>query len=177
MNWINTWADASIISLILLSGFLSFLNGFIREMFSFLAWLLSFIIALIFVDELVSLLTTLIPFMDLCISISLLTLFFINFVILEWISYLILNSIGPTPLSISERMVGVFFGFTRGGVIVILLIMLGGLTQLPSSTWWQESSWIQYFKPLVIYLRSQLPLNIATQFNFEPPPEFQLPSF
>ena len=177
MNWINNWADASIMSLILLSGFISFLNGFIREIFSFLAWLFSFIIALIFVDELTHLLTTLIPFMDLRIGVALLTLFFINFIILEWFSYLILNSIGPTPLSVSERVVGVFFGFTRGGVIVIFLMMLGGLTQLPTSTWWQESVWLQYFQPFVILLRSQLPLNIATQFNFELPPEFQLPSF
>jgi membrane protein required for colicin V production len=179
MNWINgmNWADVSIITLIFLSGMISFFYGFIEELFSFLSWSFSFLITLIFLDEMTGLLTSVISFADLRIGVAFIILFFVSFIIFKWISYLIINSIGPTPLSTSERVVGVFFGIGRGNVFVILLIFLAGLTQLPTKTVWQDSLLISYVEPVVIFLRSQLPLNIATEFNFEPPPEFQLPSF
>jgi len=179
INWINgmNWADVSIITLIFLSGMISFFYGFIEELFSFLSWSFSFVITLIFLDEMTGLLTTVISFADLRIGVALLILFFVSLVIFKWIGYLIINSIGPTPLSASERIVGALFGIARGNVIVILLILLAGLTQLPTTAGWQDSLLIHYIKPIVIFLRSELPLNIATEFNFEPPPEFQLPSF
>jgi membrane protein required for colicin V production len=179
INLINgmNWADVSIITLIFLSAMISFFYGFIEELFSLLYWSFSFIISLIFLNEMTELLTTVISFMDLRVGVAFIILFFVSFIIFKWISYLIINSIGPTPLATSERMVGVFFGLIRGLIIVILLILLAGLTQLPTKPWWQGSLLISYVEPIVIYLRSQLPLNIATEFNFEPPPEFQLPSF
>lgn len=172
------WADWSLLTLILLSTVISFFNGFVREVFSFLGWLFSFAIALWFLDELANLLKTLIPFADLRLGLSLITLFFVSFILFEWINYLLLNSIGAhTTLSLVERMVGVIFGIARGSVIVTFLIMLGGLTQLPAAAWWQQSLLIENFKPIVFVLRSQLPFEIATQFNFGPAPEQKKPRF
>jgi membrane protein required for colicin V production len=165
------WADFSIITLLLLSAVISFFQGFIKELFSFLAWLLSLVIALIFLEALVNLLTTLISFADLRVGVALITLFFVTFILLEWISYLILNSIGRTQVSIPARILAVLFGLARGGIVVTLLIMLAGLTQLPANLWWQDSVLIDKFKPIVIELRRYLPFDIATQFNFEPAPE------
>ncbi|MDM8559589.1 CvpA family protein [Candidatus Parabeggiatoa sp. HSG14] len=169
------WADFSILTLLLLSTVISFFQGFVKELFSFLAWLLSLVIALIFLEELVSLLTTLISFADLRIGVALITLFFTTFILLEWISYLILNSIGRTKVSIPARILAILFGIARGGVVITLLIMLAGLTQLPNATWWQESVFVDKFKPMVIELRRYLPLDIAMQFNFEPALEQRKP--
>ncbi|HIE02740.1 MAG TPA: CvpA family protein [Thiotrichaceae bacterium] len=171
------WADFSIIFLILLSGVLSFFNGFVRELFSFLGWLFSGIIAFIFLEELAELLMTRISFPDLRLAVALITLFLASFILLEWTNYLILNSIGRTDLSVPDRLLGVLFGISRGGVIVIFLMILAGLTQFPSTSWWQQSFLIQNFKPIVVELRSHWPLEIAIKFNFDPEPEQRLPSF
>jgi len=165
------WADLSIITIILLSAIISFFNGFFKELLSFLAWLLSFVVAIIFLDELASRLTTVIPFVDLRLTIALIILFFSGFILFEWINYLILNSIGPIQLSTPDRIFGVLFGIARGCIVVIFFLLLAGLTQIPAKTLWQESVLIPRFKPVVVELRHLLPMEIATNFNFEPAPE------
>jgi membrane protein required for colicin V production len=172
---IMNWVDFSIITLILLSATISAFNGLVKELLSLLNWLLSFIIAIIFLDELASLFTTLIPFADLRLTIALLILFFSSFILFEWINYLILNSIGPIYLSVLDRVLGVVLGIARGFVVIILLTLLAGLTKLPTASWWQESILIHRFIPVVVELRRHLPIEIATNFNFEPAPEYQPP--
>jgi membrane protein required for colicin V production len=175
------WVDFSIIAFVLLSGVISYFYGFVKELFSFLSWLLSFIIALLFLGGLDGLLTTLIPTLtpydDLRLGAALIALFFLCFLLLELISHLILNSIGPTHLSGPDRVLGVVFGVARGSVIVTWLIMLAGLTHLPAGAAWQESVLIRQFLPIVKELRSQLPSDVATKFDFDAPPELQPPSF
>ncbi|RKZ39271.1 MAG: CvpA family protein [Gammaproteobacteria bacterium] len=167
------WVDLSLIALILLSTVISFFYGFVKELFSFLSWFISFIIAFIFLDELAGLLTTFIPYADLRLGLALTSLFFISFILLEWIGYLILNSIGKTQLSIPDRFLGMVFGMARGSIIITLIILLAGLTHLPTKAIWQQSVVIHYFQPIVLELRSYWPLDIATQFNFEPPSKWK----
>ncbi|OQY47256.1 MAG: hypothetical protein B6247_26825 [Candidatus Parabeggiatoa sp. nov. 2] len=144
------WVDFSIIVFVLLSGVISYFYGFIP---------------------------TLTPYDDLRLGVALIALFFLCFLLLELISHLILNSIGPTHLSGPDRVLGVVFGVARGSVIVTWLIMLAGLTHLPAGAAWQESVLIRQFLPVVKELRSQLPSDVATKFDFDPPPELQPPSF
>ena len=86
---------------------------------------------------------------------------------------MILNSIGKTQLSIPDRFLGMVFGMARGSIIITLIILLAGLTHLPTKAIWQQSVVIHYFQPIVLELRSYWPLDIATQFNFEPPSKWK----
>jgi membrane protein required for colicin V production len=171
------WADLCILGIILLSGSISFFYSFVRELFSLLGWLLSFAVAFIFFDDLARLLTTWFPFVDLRLSISLIVLFFSTFILLEWVIYLILNSIGQTDFSWDDQIVAIIFGLLRGFVIIILFMTWAGVTHLPTSAWWNNSYFIQTFKPIVVTLRSQMPLEVAIKFNFDPPLEELPPSF
>lgn len=162
--------DSSIFIVILLSGLLSYFNGFVRELFSVLAWVLSLILALIFFQGFANLLVIVLPgFPDLRLAVALISLFFMNFILLEWLSYLILNSVGRTQISLFDRLLAVFFGMGRGCVIVTLLVLLSGLTQLPTASAWNNSILIQPFKNVAIIMRRLMPLETAKQFKFEPP--------
>ena len=170
------WVDFSIITLILLSATIGVFNGFVKEQLSLLSWSLSLLIAIIFLDELAQLFTTLVPFADLRLTIALLILFFSSFILFEWINYLIVNSIGPIQLSIPDRLLGVLFGIARGFVIIIFITLLAGLTKLPTTAGWQGSLLIhRFFVPISVEVRRYLPLEIATSFNFEFAPEHQPP--
>jgi membrane protein required for colicin V production len=159
--------DFSIFIVIMLSGLLSYFNGFVRELFSVLAWVLSLILALSFFQDLANLLIIVFPgFPDLRLAVALISLFFMTFILLEWLSYLILNSIGRTRISLFDRLLAVFFGMSRGCVIVTLLILLAGLTQLPTTNIWNNSVLIQPFKNVAIIMRRLMPLETAKQFKF-----------
>lgn len=165
------WVDVSIFALILFSSTLGFSHGFVKGVLSLIAWLFSLGVALSFVDELTHFLMILVPFSDLRVGISLTLLFITAFTITTWINYLIINSLGTHPLSGVERVLGMFFGLLRGGMMIILLILLSGLTHLPSQAeWWKESIFIQIFKPIVWILHHQFPDEVAKQFNFDSAP-------
>jgi len=159
-------ADLSIGIFILTSSVIGLFQGFVKEVLSVLAWMLSLALSLFFIKDLAQLLSLFIPFADLQIGIALTTLFFATFVLLLWVNYLIINSLGPTPLSGFERFLGGFFGLIRGAIAIIFLILLAALTQISTMPWWQEALLIQKFKLMAILLCSHLPPDMITQFNF-----------
>lgn len=167
------WLDVSIVFLILLLGYLSSFQSFVKALLSLISWSLSFIIAIFFLNDLANILTPLIPFQDLSIGVAIMMLFFISFILLKSLSYLLLSTSNENQVSILERLLSVFIGFSKAIVIVVFLIMLGGLTQLPTKPWWQNSFLMTNLKPVVTSLRSYLPIDVATQFNFDLPPEFE----
>ncbi|MCK5720404.1 MAG: CvpA family protein [Thiomargarita sp.] len=168
------WIDLSMITFILLSVIVSFFHGFIEELFSFLAWFFAFIIAFLFLDEWANLLIILVPkYMDLRLVVAFISLFLFSFILIEWINYLIINSLGGRfYLSLLNRFVATIFGFARSMVIIVAIIFLLGLSYLPTKIEWQQSILITNIKPIVVKLRSYLPFEVAIQFNFEPPPEW-----
>ncbi len=167
------WVDVSIVFLILLLGYLSYFQSFVKALLSLISWSLSFIIAILFLNDFAIILTPLIPFQDLSIGVAIMLLFFTSFILLQLLSYLLLNSFNQNQCSILERLLSVVLGFSKAIVIVIFLIMLGGLTQLPTKPWWHNSFLMINLKPVVTSLRSYLPIDVATQFNFDLPPEFE----
>lgn len=168
------WADIGIIVILLFLGMTSFSQGLVKELLSLLAWLCSFTMALVFLDDLARLLEIIIPFADLRLGVALITLFLLTLILLEWISYLVINSMKPNQLSLPDQFIGMLFGIIKGNLVIILFMMCAGVTQLPMTLWWQKSVFIQTNKPIVILLRSQLPIEIAIQFNFDPAPEQSL---
>jgi membrane protein required for colicin V production len=160
------WADLGIFSIILLTTLMSLLEGFVREILSLLAWIISLEVAVNFAPPLAYLLVQWIPLMDTRLSIALMGLFVFTFFIIAWVNYLIIRSLGYTKLSWVGRLLGIPLGLAKGSILVIFMLLLAGLTRLPATGWWQESLFIQDFKQVVQLLCRQLPLETAEQFNF-----------
>lgn len=165
------WTDLSILAVIVLSASLSLLEGFVREALSLLAWLLSLGSTLAFVNGLERLLIGFIPFVDLRLCIALISLFVSTLFVLSLVNYLIIRSIEPIRLTRWERALGIPLGAARGAILIVLLVLLAGLSQIPAMNGWQQSQYVNYFEQIAIVLRHQLPAEIAVQFNFNPPPK------
>ncbi|OQW94950.1 MAG: hypothetical protein BWK79_04130 [Beggiatoa sp. IS2] len=160
------WADLSILIIILLSVLVSLLEGFVREILSLLAWILSLEISVNFAGQLARLLMKWIPLADTCLGIALIGLFIFTFFTIAWVNYLIIRSLGYTKLSWIGRLLAIPLGLAKGSIIVVFLMLLAGLTHLPSTAWWQQSVLIQDFKQVVQLLYLQLPVDAVKQFNF-----------
>lgn len=162
-------ADFTIWVILATSAITSLFEGLTRSVLSLFAWLFSLGIALSFVDQLANSFIPFAPIPDLRISLALLVLFVGTFAIMLWLNYLIIRSMGYTELSATERWISLFFGIARGGVFVTFLVLLAGLSQMPTMTWWQQSLWIKDFQNIAALLCSLLPVEIAEQFSFTIP--------
>ena len=56
-----------------------------------------------------------------------------------------------------DRVLGAVFGFVRGGVIVLVLVLLAGLTQLPFAERWRTSALIPPFEQSARYVMCYVP--------------------
>ena len=137
--------DYCIIAVVFLSIFFGCFRGFIRELLSLIGWVLAFYTANFFTDSFYQL----IPF-NLDDSIKYIAGYFIIFIsvliIASMIIKLINKFIKSVGLGFSNFILGGFFGFTRGGLVVFVMIFLLEKTSFALNPAWENSSYIVIIK-------------------------------
>ena len=137
--------DYAIIVIILLSICFGCFRGFIRELLSLIGWFLAFYTANFFTDSLYQY----IPF-ALDETIKYITGYFIIFLLVLIFASIIIKLINKfiksVGLSFSNFILGGFFGFTRGVLIVFVMILLLEKTSFSLNPGWANSTYIPIIK-------------------------------
>jgi membrane protein required for colicin V production len=140
--------DYAIIVIILLSIFFGCFRGFIRELLSLIGWFLAFYTANFFTDSLYQY----IPF-ALDDTIKYITGYFIIFLLVLIFASIIIKLINKfiksVGLSFSNFILGGFFGFTRGVLIIFVMILLLEKTSFSLNPGWANSTYIPIIKKSV----------------------------
>jgi membrane protein required for colicin V production len=71
-----------------------------------------------------------------------------------------------TGLSSADRIFGVAFGILRGGLIILVFVVIGGMTPLPDYEWWQSSTLLQWFESTAIVIQEYIPEDM--NLSYEP---------
>ena len=140
--------DYAIIVIILLSIFFGCFRGFIRELLSLIGWFLAFYTANFFTDSVYQY----IPF-ALDDTIKYITGYFIIFLLVLIFASIIIKLINKfiksVGLSFSNFILGGFFGFTRGVLIIFVMILLLEKTSFSLNPGWANSTYIPIIKKSV----------------------------
>ncbi len=160
------WVDYVIIGIIALSSVMSLVRGFVREALSLALWILAFWVAFSFFRDLAVHLEPHISVPSARFGTAFAILFLTTLILGALVNFLIAQLVQKTGLSGTDRLLGVLFGAARGVVLVAIMVLLAGLTALPSDAWWQRSQLIPYFQELAMLLRGWLPHDIASNFTY-----------
>ena len=137
--------DYAIIVIILLSICFGCFRGFIRELLSLIGWFLAFYTANFFTDSLYQY----IPF-ALDDTIKYIAGYFIIFLLVLIFASIIIKLINKfiksVGLSFSNFILGGFFGFTRGVLIIFVMILLLEKTSFSLNPGWAKSTYIPIIK-------------------------------
>ena len=153
--------DYAIITIVVISLLIGLLRGFVKEILSLLAWIIAIWVGLTFSRRFSVILETLIEFPPARIAIAFVILLLLTLIISGVINYFADLLLQKTGLTGIDRLLGLFLGIARGGIVVALLIMLAGLTPAPEQLLWKKSNLIPYFTDLAFWLRKQIPPEIA----------------
>ncbi|MGF1525197.1 MAG: CvpA family protein [Candidatus Competibacterales bacterium] len=165
-----TWTDYIVLGIILISAIIGLWRGFVREVLALFTWVAAFTVAIAFAEPVAAQLAAYVAVPSVrtilaCGGLFLVTLFIGGVVVLVMTRLVKFTGIGGT-----DRLIGLVFGVLRGGAVVVALVMLAGLTPLPTDPWWQQSKTLPFFEGLADWVSQYLPEDLAEQFRFESDP-------
>mgnify|MGYP001594373402 FL=1 len=160
------WIDVVILALIVLSAILSLFRGFVKEAVALATWLIALWVAMTFYEELAAVLAQWIELAS-ARKITAFGLLFVAVLLLGAIVNFVAGMlVSRTGLTGTDKLLGIVFGVARGGVIVAILVLLGGLTPFPPDPWWQDSQFLDYFEEFALWMRNFLPGEIADNITY-----------
>ncbi len=139
------WADWTILAIIAISGLMSLKRGFVREAISLLTWVTAFVMARLFSPSLSVLLEPYIQTPSLRLVSAFAILFIITLIAGALVGALFSALVNATGLTNSDRVLGMGFGAVRGGLVIVVIVALLGMTPAVQDRWWLESELIPHF--------------------------------
>lgn len=140
--------DWIIIAVIALSTVMSLWRGAVREVLSLTTWVLATYVGVRFASDTAGLLAGFIENDKVRLIAAALLLGIVVLIIGgllgQWLARMI-KAIGLTGL---DRLLGLFFGFVRGVLILAVLVFFAHYTELPTESWWQSSRLMPYMDKL-----------------------------
>lgn len=164
------WLDVVILVLITLSAVLSLLRGFVREAMSLTAWILAFWFALSFAQPIAnhSFLVEHVNSPTVRTIMAFATLFLLVLAAGTVLGHLVGKLVDKTGMSSTDRTMGGVFGVARGIVLVGVVVLVAGMTQLPREPWWQGSLLMNHFEDLALWMERFLPADAQVELDFDP---------
>ena len=123
--------DICIIMVLIISGFVGYHNGFVKEIINIIIWLISIFTTFLFLDESIKIFSTLVNVQIIVNIISFLiplSIFFLIFVILFKLFF---NNLTEISNYFLDRLLGSLFGVCKG--IFFVIFCFGGLIYLFNS--------------------------------------------
>lgn len=132
-----TLFDYLVLFIFVTSIIISVMRGLFKEILSLAGWIVAFLVTITYGAKLAEFIPLEEPsFRQITAFISLL----IGTRILMGLLTMAIDSIiRASGLKLMDRGFGVLFGLARGGIIVLALMVIGGMTNLPQQPFWQHA--------------------------------------
>lgn len=159
--------DYTVLVIVGVSILISLMRGLVREMLSIIGWVLAWYVAKTYAVQLAPLLPADIPTDKLRMMASFLVLFLAVLLLSSLLSLALSGLFQQLGLGWLNRLLGGLFGLARGLLIVSIVVMLAGMTQLPKDARWTNAMFSAPLEALVGAMLPWLPPNIAKHVRFD----------
>jgi membrane protein required for colicin V production len=162
-----TFFDYSILAVIGFSIFIGIMRGVVKEVLSILGWLIAFCVAKTYSDELAPLLPKAIPTETMQFLAAFIILFLFTLLISALLTIALTQIFERVGLGWIDSVFGGVFGVFRGVLIVMILVLLGGLTDLPKSPIWKDAMFSAPLEALVAKTYPWIPPAMVSRVKYE----------
>ena len=160
-----TVVDVVVIFVIFLSALFSLIRGFVKEAISLATWIIAIWIAATFAAKLSAALPGNIESEAARQAIGFGVLFILSLMVGALVNTLVSHLVKKTGLSGADRIFGVVFGVLRGALIIVVFVVIGGMTPLPETEWWQSSVLLQWFEDAAMMIQEYIPEDVNLSYQ------------
>lgn len=158
--------DYVVIGIVAASLLLGLWRGVVGELIALAAWVLAFIAAYYVGAEVGKTVFVGIADGGLRTLAGCATVFVGVLVVMALVRLAVRGLIKALGLSVSDRLLGMFFGIARGVMIAMVLVAVGGMTAAPRQDWWKEATLAAPLETAVLAAKPWLPADLAKRIRF-----------
>lgn len=162
-----TLFDYTVVVIIGLSVLVSVVRGFTREALSLAGWVIAFIAASAMSGIASGWFATLIKDDSLRVAAGFGLVFVVTLVLMSVVAIVASRLLKKAGLGLEDRLLGGFFGFARGLLIVLVLVLVSGLTALPRQPVWSDAILSPPLEALAAAMKPWLPQAVARYLSYE----------
>ena len=156
--------DFAVIGILLLSMLLGLWRGLISEVLSLAGWPIAIVLSKLSAGSIAPLLP--IEHEEVRIAAAYVLVFIAALVACGVLARLIARMLKAIGSDWTDRMMGGVFGVLRGGLVVLVLVWLAGLTHVPEQKFWRGSLTGRSLEDVALLTKSWLPDNIAQRIHY-----------
>lgn len=156
--------DFAVMAILLVSLLLGLWRGFIHEVLSLLGWPLAFLLSNIYAESLAGL----IPVAQDTLRLTVVYALVFGVVLIAWgvLVMSLTKLLKAMGSGWSDRMLGGLFGVFRGGLVVLVLVWLAGMTAIPEKLFWRDAQMSKTVEDIALLAKSWLPDNVARRVHY-----------
>jgi len=161
-----TWFDYIVISVTVLSIAIGWWRGMSYEVLSLVGWVAAYLVARTFVTTAVNWVPAAVTADWSRSTLAYAGLFIVTLFVCAVLSWFISKLIKFSGLGILDGLLGAGFGLLRGVFIVLVLVWLGGMTDMPKKPFWREALLSAPLQKLALFAIDVLPNDVAKKISY-----------
>lgn len=162
-----TLFDYAVLAIIGCSVLLSVVRGLVRELLALAGWVVAFVVANLFSGTVSEWLPDALGNPSVRVLAAFVLLFVATLIAMSLIALAAKGLVHGAGLSAEDRILGAFFGFARGLLVVMVLVLLAGLTNLPREPVWNNAMLSAPLEALAVFLKPWLPRYLSQRITYD----------
>jgi membrane protein required for colicin V production len=158
--------DYLVLFVLICSVVISTMRGLVKEVLSLLSWVVAFMVANAYGENLATMLPEALPGNTTRLIVAFLALFIGVRLLMMLLTVAIDAVLKASGLSVADRGLGGLFGLGRGMLIVLAVVLLCGMTSIPQQTFWKQALLSPLAETAARTVKPMLPGNFAQHIQF-----------
>jgi membrane protein required for colicin V production len=158
--------DYAVIGVLFASVVLGWWRGVVGEVLALAAWIAAFFAARLMAPMAVEFVPNGVTGQDMRLIVAWIAVFVGVLVIFALVRMIIKTLLKAVGLGWLDRLLGASFGIVRGLLVVAVLVLVAGLTPLPTATWWREAMLAPPFETVVLAAKPWMPQELARRIGY-----------
>lgn len=158
--------DYLVLFVLVCSVVISTLRGLVKEILSLLSWIVSFVVANAYGEDLAAMLPDMVPGNVTRLIVAFIALFIGVRLLMLLLTMAIDALVKASGLTLADRGLGGLFGLGRGLVLVLAAVLLCGMTAIPQQPFWKEALLSPMAETAARTVKPFLPGDVARHVQF-----------
>lgn len=159
-----TGFDYAVLGILLVSLLLGLWRGLTYELLSLLGWPLAFLMSW----QLAGKIEPMLPVSGESARVALAYALVFIATLLLWamLVWLFTQLVKAAGLGVLDSLLGGLFGLLRGVIVIVILALLAGMTNIPKQAFWRNAKFSRTLEDAALLARTGLPDNIARRIHY-----------